>query len=253
MIVNPFIHRTKRFCDSADFDHTNDYMTRGAGLTGAADSKLATFVLWFRKDGSNATQQRLFGCTTTVAGGTNRGFRSSITAANKIDVVAENSSGTTILSLITSGTFSAGAAWHCVMCSVDLSDSAKRHLYVDDVSDLVVTTYTNDTIDHTVADHSIGANPNNLIKMDGCLAEVWIGLGQYIDFSIEENRRKFRSSDGKPVNLGTNGAVPTGTAPLVYLSLDRSAAVAGFATNKGTGGNFTISGTLHTGSSSPSD
>ena len=34
------------------------------------------------------------------------------------------------------------------------------------------------------------------------LAEVWIAPGQYIDLSIESNRRKFITAGSKPVELG---------------------------------------------------
>jgi hypothetical protein len=39
----------------------------------------------------------------------------------------------------------------------------------------------------------------------------------------------------------------------MYHHLDNGEAVANFATNRGTGGNFTITGTLDTASTSPSD
>src|SRR6185295_18112501 len=46
-----------------------------------------------------------------------------------------------------------------------------------------------------------------------------------------------------PVSLGSNGSTPTGSAPLVFMSGDISA----WFTNKGTGGGFTLSGTLAQG------
>ena len=81
-----------------------------------------------------------------------------------------------------------------------------------------------------------------LSAFNGALAEVYFAPGQYLYFSIASNRRKFISRTGKPVHLGTTGMLPTGTAPLVYHHLDDAEAVANFATNRGTGGNFTITG-----------
>jgi hypothetical protein len=86
-------------------------------------------------------------------------------------------------------------------------------------------------------------------KTNACLAEVYINLAEYVDLSVEANRRKFISSAGKPVNLGASGSVPTGTAPIMYFKGPASA----FPTNLGTGGNFTVTGTLTDGSTNPTD
>ena len=237
-------------CDSADFDGTNDYMTRGAGLTGAADSKLGIASLWHRIDGGDGAIRSLLSAATTLAGADFR-FELSISAANKFQVAGRNSAGTLILNLLSSA-HTAGASWLHILMSWDMGNAAS-HLYVNDVSDKTSSTFTDDTIDYTWADCAVGARPDGSVKLDGCLAELYLAPGQYLDFSNVYNRRKFISASGKPVHLGTTGALPTGTAPLVYQHLDDAEAVADFATNRGTGGDFTITGTLATGSDSPSD
>jgi hypothetical protein len=128
-----------------------------------------------------------------------------------------------------------------------------NHLYINDVDDENVLTFTDDTLDYTGGDWSVGARPSGNLKFDGCLSEFYFAPGQYLDFSLVANRRKFISPTGKPVQLGLTGSLPTGTAPLMYHHLDDGEAVANFATNRGTGGNFTITGTLDTAASSPSD
>lgn len=66
----------------------------------------------------------------------------------------------------------------------------------------------------------------------------------------EATRRKFISADGKPVYLGANGELPTGTAPLIYFSGDEAT----FGQpNLGSAGSFTPTGALTNASSSPSD
>lgn len=55
------------------------------------------------------------------------------------------------------------------------------------------------------------------------ITEFWCASGQYIDFSIQANRRKFNCTDAgltayAPVDLGTHGQTPTGTKPDVYLT-----------------------------------
>lgn len=83
----------------------------------------------------------------------------------------------------------------------------------------------------------------------GDAADTWIAPGQFIDFSVEANRRKFIDVNGKPVDLGADGSTPTGTAPPMFFSGN----AAGFPTNKGTGGVFTLTGSLTNASTSPSD
>lgn len=65
----------------------------------------------------------------------------------------------------------------------------------------------------------------------------------------EATRRLFIDASGKPVYLGASGELPTGTPPAVFFSGDASS----FATNKGTGGPFTLTGSLTNASTSPSD
>jgi hypothetical protein len=66
-------------------------------------------------------------------------------------------------------------------------------------------------------------------------------------------RQRFISADGKPVTLGPDGRLATGNVPLVYQHLADAESVANFATNRGGGGNFAITGALATASTSPSD
>lgn len=75
----------------------------------------------------------------------------------------------------------------------------------------------------------------------GDMYDLWFAPDQYIDFSIEANRRKFIDADGAPVDLGANGNLPTGTAPAIFLHGGASS----FATNQGTAGDiFAVTGTL---------
>ena len=234
-------------CDSADFDGTNDYMTRGAGLTGAADSKSGILSCWIRLDGTDsALQGILYSEATPVT------FIFARQADNTFRISGANTAGTLILLLVTTGTYLASSTWLHVLASWNLATAA-GNLYINDVSDLAAPTLTDDTIDYTRTDWWIGSATGGSSRSDSCLAEPYFAPGQYLDFSLVHNRRKFISASGKPVHLGTTGALPTGTAPLVYQHLADAEAVANFATNRGTGGDFTITGTLDTGSTSPSD
>lgn len=73
------------------------------------------------------------------------------------------------------------------------------------------------------------------------------------NITVKANRRKFISANGKPVFLGTDGSKPTGTPPIVFLSQQRNDTPNTFNINRGTGGDFTITGTLTESTTSPSD
>lgn len=238
-------------CDSADFDGTSDYMTRGAGLTGAANAKTGIFSAWIRLDGGDGAQIEMLHGTVSLGGGDTR-FHCFRGSGNKISIFGFNAAGISILNVATVASYTAGATWYHVLSSWDLA-SAATHLFINDVSDESTVTATDDTIDYTLGDWAIGAMPSTIQKFNGCLAEFYFAPGQYLDFSAIANRRKFISAGGNPVVLGADGSFPTGTAPLVYQHLADGEAVANFATNRATGGDFTITGTLTTGSTSPSD
>lgn len=237
--------------DSADFDGTNDYMTRGAALTGAVDSKLGLISLWFRLDGGDASTMRLCYGASTVGGNTARNITVIRQISNFIRIQGFNAAGGSILAIDNTNALTAGATWRHLLASWDMADTAKRHLYVDDVSDLNPIVYTNDTVNYASADFGIAARPDGVQKFNGCLAEVYMNFGVYLDLSVESNRRKFRTAAGLAADLGADGSTPTGSAPTIYLHLATGEAVANFATNRGTGGDFSISGTLETGSSAP--
>jgi hypothetical protein len=76
------------------------------------------------------------------------------------------------------------------------------------------------------------------------MSEFWFDLGHDL---LESNGTvssatldKFITSDLKPVNLGTNGELPTGALPLVYFHKDKTAPAADFTQNRGTGGAFVV-------------
>lgn len=240
--------QTLSIVDSADFDGSADYMTRGAGLTGAADSKTGIISAWVRLDGGDASIMHII---SAVSGGTSFLFLKR--SDNTFAIGGDNTAGTEILLLVSGTAYTAGATWLHILASWDLANS-KGFLYVNDASDLAGSpTLTNDTIDYTYANWGICGTTGGLLLFNSCVAEFYFAPGQYLDFSVVGNRRRFISANGKPVWLGADGAIPTGTAPLVYQRVADGAAVATFATNLGTGGDFSITGTLATGSTSPSD
>lgn len=226
--------------NGADFDGTNDYMSRGAGLTGAADGKLFSGSIWFKRGGTAA----IMNFTRDDGGFVFVRFDSD----DKINITGHTSGASKILEVRTSA-LTDTASWHHVLWSFDMADSGNRHLYLDDTSDLTAASYTDGSIDFTRSDWGLGATPTGTQKMNACLQEVYINMAENFDFSVESNRRKFIDASSKPVDLGTDGSTPSGTAPIIYLK----SAFGSFETNDGGGGDFSVTGSLADCGSSPSD
>lgn len=88
------------------------------------------------------------------------------------------------------------------------------------------------------------------------IADFWWARGQSFldsDGTIPESLRHKFISSGRPANLGANGETPTGTAPDIFLHRAVGADETTFANNLGTGGPFSIVGTLAPSIGSPSD
>lgn len=136
-------------------------------------------------------------------------------------------------------------SWQTVLFACDTnhpSGSKPVHLWINGINSLgfIEDQYPAFTISHS-SSVTLGALPNENLKLEGALAGMWVGCGQYLDFSDSVNRLKFTDGSGKPKkNLGVDGSLPTGTAPDIYLNHNYLS----FQTNEGTAGDFTVYGAL---------
>jgi hypothetical protein len=226
-----------------DFDGTNDYATRGADLTGIADGQAGVFSGWVRFDGGDGAVQFIFANALGAGAST---LHLNKTAGNVLQLQGRNAALTSILLNVSSTTYLAGAAWLHILASWNLA-AGTGLLYVDDASvKNGAGTQLNDTIDYTLGNFAIGAGTGGASKLNGCLSEIFFHP-TFLDISVEANRRLFRSAGGKPVSLGADGSLPLGVQPLIYMPAGDP------SDNKGSGGNFVVTGTLDLASSSPSD
>jgi hypothetical protein len=243
-------------CDAVTFDGTNDYLARGANLTGIADSPQGTVSMWLEPSDINFllanNAPANIGSPCFVVGDTAGG--------GGIDFVLSDAASSGFLifgnasALPSSGYFHVLASW-----KVDAASGARRAaLYIQDVSDIAVEADIGGSfsVDYESAtDFFVGSvNGSNLYS--GNMAEVWFDTVSIVeaDNTISEvNRRKFISATGKPVDLGADGSTPTGTSPLVYLHIDDGETANNFSLNAGSGGDFTVNGALAMAASSPSD
>jgi hypothetical protein len=167
----------------AGFDGSTTYLKRAGGLTGAADSKLLTISCWLRL--GNSAGGLIVNADTALNGTTTR-TGAGLDTTN-FYVTGYNSAGTHIVGIQTSAL--PVGPWVHVLASVDLSSTSKRHLYVNDVSDMAsIFVYTNDTMDFTMADWGIGATAGGSSKFQGSMADLWFAPGVYLDFSNSANR-----------------------------------------------------------------
>lgn len=223
---------------AADFDGTNDYLTKSGALTGAAASKLFSGSLWFKRSVAS-TNQTIWGAVSTAD-------VIRFNASNDFAIQVEAAGGGPGLGIAAFGQ-SDTTAWHNAVWSVDMADTGKRHLYIDGVSALDdISDYEDTTLDFTDASNTIGARNDATRKLDACIADLWLAPAQYIDLSVAANRLKFYNA-GSPVDLGSDGSTPTGVAPLMFFS----GPVATWHTNKGSGGGFTENGALTACASDP--
>ena len=219
--------------DGINFDGTNDYLTRGADLTGNADSKLITGSLWFKRDATG--NQKFYTASGSL-------HRIHILSGHTFEVRLEGVSSGEIVTMDGLTGMSDTTAWHHFCFCVDTADINKMKFFFDDADDLDngSKAVTDENIDFTLSSHAIGATTSGGSKWNGCLADVWLAFGQYLDISVTANRRKFIDASGNPVNLGSDGSTPTGTAPIMFFQ----GATASWHTNKGSGGGFTENGAL---------
>lgn len=232
--------------DAIYFDNVGPSYFRATSMTGLSNTDMFTCSVWVNPNTVTTTPFVAFDATAH-AGGFER-FQIGLVSGGSIQLSARNTVDTTILAAQTAaGTITNAAGWQHILVSLDLSDTEKRVVVVDGViipdGDITWTTYTSDTIDYTSFDtvaigHHYGSTSGGASASafyNGCLTELWFSVKEYVDFRDPKNIRRFRTTEGHPVDLGSDGSDPTGTQPDIYCSED----VESFATNAGSGSNFT--------------
>jgi hypothetical protein len=227
------------------FDGTNDYLTRAA-LSGIVNGDAGTFSVWMRAD-SDTDAFTIFAIAS--AGSIRMNVRRlSSGSGNAIFINLNRTTAPIPLAQLVSPTIAVTASdgWVHILASWDISASA-FHLYIDDVADLSSNKDRDGDVTYDGGDVYIGETPVGATNiLDGDLADLWFNTA-YLDLSSSANRRKFISATGKPVHLGSTGERPTGASPILFLR----GPAAGFHTNRGTGGDFSVTGALTDSATNP--
>jgi len=229
------------------FDGTNDYLTRGADLTSNADGKLGIVSFWIFPNS--------FASASTIYTKANNVFEIIINTSGTIFVNGRNTSNSAILQLASDTSALVTGQWQQVLISWDMAGASHMYVCKADGTENEVNnqnTFTDDTIDYTSTDHGIGATAAGGSKLNSDIAQFYFNNQEFIDLSSSTNRDKFRNllaTRTLPVDFGSTGLTPTGTAPRIFLNNS----LATWHTNLGTGGGFTENGALTAAPTSPSD
>ena len=222
-----------------------NYLIKSGGLTGVANGKTYSAVLCGKLAAVSTAQKTLLSIQT--ASSSSNSFRFLIANSN-VTAIGSNSSGSIICYKDFNGPptgfegssfvlmFMADTAAGTLRCFVNGTEqTGNTGIMVNDVFNLSgINTYLG------LENHN-GTNRNAINGTQG----MTYFTTDYIDFSQESNRNKFIDQLGYPKDLTQqieDGDIPN---PLIYMKFDNTAAL---GTNAGTGGNFTVNGTVTAGS-----
>jgi hypothetical protein len=222
-------------------------MNLASELTGLVDGTKVLISFWIKMAADGAQEHIL----ANAAGFVNM-YRS---AGNKLIITTTNPANTANpVSLTSSTTINIAAGWTHVCVAWD-SDAAvaRRQMYINGVDDSPTdASNTTGNSDYTRGSWFFGAGHANGDLLTADIAECFLDFNETLDLSVAGNIEKFIRG-GKPINLGLTGEKPLGSSPLIYFRRAVGDAASTFATNLGTGGNFTITGALANSSTSPTD
>lgn len=217
----------------ADFGAAAGDLVRSSALAGVSDGKTfsASFYVYL-----TSQQAEFFSIVTSG----NRRLIFGHDATN-VRIYGYSSGGSVVLNWHSGAALSLNTLHH-IFISIDLSNSSKRSVYIDGASVLGTWNQYSDTNIQLSANTVSFGNTYSYSEMQGKRGEFYFTT-EYIDFSQEANRLKFRDAFGNPVDLRPQIAAGTLPNPAIYMRFDP----ANFGKNDGTGGDFVVNGTIADG------
>ena len=205
-------------------DGTIDYLDRGGGLTGIKNGKTGSISFWYRPVAKKTRQWIL----------TSSDDRISIRHdSNKRFILSLRNAIGGYIFLAESSVLTPGELIH-VFISWDLADF-KGNLYINGVDKRYALQFFNKEIEYNVSNWQVGNRVLVPQPFEGELGQFWFTT-EYVDPTISIS--KFYNNG--PVDLGQDGSATTGIIPLIYLNNSP----ANWHKNLGTGGGFSLIGTL---------
>lgn len=219
------------------FDGTNDWLENES--LSESPPTLISGSFWIKRDSAS------IGTSDVILhnADSNGYFRIRFNTSNLLVFDGRDESGGAFTTLMDTNNTLSADQWYHVLFSLDTTNRSLDRLYVNGVDDTDSTSSTMTAFGGGDRIYVGAFGVTNLDKLDAELADFWIDFGNYIDFSLEANRRKFIDGAGNPVDLGSDGSLPTGSQPDIYLSGD----TATWHTNDGALAGFTEQGALTDG------
>lgn len=208
---------------------SKDYMT--GALSGISDSKFWHFRLhkYFADKADGIYGENIFSTTGTK-------FRVWRNKDGFIQVLGVNAAGTTILNIITTTAVALQSGMYIIETSGDMADQDSACIRVNKVvCDINITTYTDDTIDYTVANYSIGASVSGTSFCNGNIYTLLFDNTAAVDLKSDAVSDAFADCNMTPFFLdgrGQNCMATPEAIPILFHAYD---SYLGWKNNKGSG------------------
>lgn len=232
--------------NSVQFDGTNDYLRRTSSFAGGTTTGTQGILsIWVNYRGGDGSQQILWA--------QDGGFGDLARRAdNTYRLFLYNTAGTVVsLDVTSSTTYTSTSGWHNLLISWNIANgSSAVYLYVNGSDARGPTSVSSSqTLQYQQLVLSFGARQNGSGgKLNADVADFYFGTTAGLDLSRSSNVALFYSG-GRPVNLGSSMAIPTGVPPLIgfgsthtYTTWEQN--VSGY-------GDYTVVGALSSGATSP--
>lgn len=215
-------------------DVSSALAVRSIGFAGISDTNVGTFSMWYKFLGGDGSHRIPF---LLSSGGSK--FQLWCSNTNRWTLFTVNAAGTQSIydQLSTAAAGTADGNWHHVLWSWNTSTGAIP-IYVDDVGPLATSVFAASPgvgVDYTGSMQFWAQNAGGGNKFNACYAQMYVNTDEFVDITVEANRRKFVSAAVKPVNLGADGSVPTGNQPSMFFN----SPAASWLVNSGYGGDLT--------------
>ncbi len=219
---------------ATDLDGANDYLSRASNFSGAADSKTVTLSFWIYPN-DNSSEAIIWGL------GTGTPLRVDFDNNNRVNVIAANSVGTTILNMHTGSNSIPVETFTSVIISFDLANASNRYVAInDEIITATWSTYTNDSIGFAGATSwGAGAQPGGGDSFNGRITDLFKDY-TFRDLSMAANRRLFTTIDSEMGLITVGGDSLATLTPIVLAFTDPDDPTL----NQGTGGAWTANGVM---------
>lgn len=220
---------------AANFDAASYFaQTSGISIPATANGLLSTWLRYSDAEAWNAVSGRVI---FQLRVGTVAVLQLSSTSGGRLTLRLNNDTGTDTLAFFAatgSVPFVVGQYYH-VMAAWNTTGAT---VYVNGASVGAMTFASLDFAGANFTQVGVGANAGGGAPWRGDIGHLYINAGATLDLSVQANREKFALA-GVPVDLGSNGQMPTGAIPEFYFDGDGNA-----WGNLGSGGNFSKVGTF---------